>query len=60
MDKEVILKLNKKEVEVIKKALDNQKIVVRITVSSNDNKRKESAINQLYNLESIENKLKGK
>jgi uncharacterized protein (UPF0371 family) len=60
MDKEVILKLNKKEVEVVKKALDNQKVVVKITVSSDNNKRRESAINELYNLESVENKLKGK
>lgn len=57
--KETILKLNKREVEVIKNALDNQKIVVKIKTSSENNQRREMAINELYNIESIEKKIKG-
>lgn len=56
---EIILKLNKKEVEIIKDALDNQKIVIRIKASSENSQRRELAINELYNIESIEKKIKG-
>jgi cystathionine beta-lyase family protein involved in aluminum resistance len=55
---EIVLKLNKREVEVIKNALDNQKVVVKIKTSSEYMQRKELAINELYNIESIEKKLK--
>jgi hypothetical protein len=58
--KEIILKLNKRESEVLKNALDNQKVVVKIKTASDNMQRKEMAINELYNIESIENKLKGK
>jgi hypothetical protein len=57
--KEIILKLNKKEIEIIKDALDNQKVVVKIKASSENQQRKELAINELYNIESVENKIKG-
>jgi hypothetical protein len=57
--KEVTLKLNKREVEIIREALDNQKVVVKIKTSSENQQRKELAINELYNIESIENKIKG-
>ena len=57
--KEIILKLNKREIEVIKNALDNQKVVVRIKTSSDNGQRREMAINELYNIESIEKKIKG-
>lgn len=57
--KEIILKLNKREVEVIKNALDNQKVVVKIKASTDNNQRKELAINELYNIESVEKKIKG-
>lgn len=57
--KETILKLNKREIEVIKNALDNQKVVVKIKTSSENNQRREMAINELYNIESIEKKIKG-
>jgi len=57
--KEIILKLNKREIELIKDALDNQKVVVKIRASSENQQRKELAINELYNIESIENKIKG-
>lgn len=57
--KEIILKLNKREIEVIKNALDNQKIVVKIKASTDNNQRKELAINELYNIESVEKKIKG-
>lgn len=56
--KEIVLKLNKREVEIIKSALDNQKVVVRIKTSSDNTQRRELAINELYNIESIENKIK--
>jgi hypothetical protein len=58
--KEIILKLNKRETEVLKNALDNQKVVVKIKTASDNMQRKEMAINELYNIESIENKLKGR
>lgn len=58
MKKEIILKLNKRELEVIKASLDNQKIVVKIKTSTQNNQRREMAINELYNIESIENKIK--
>ena len=57
--KEIILKLNKREVEVLKNALDNQKVVVKIKAATDNQQRKEMAINELYNIESIEKKLKG-
>lgn len=56
--KETILKLNKREIEVIKAALDNQKMVVKIKTSSENVQRREMAINELYNIESIEKKIK--
>lgn len=56
---EIILKLNKREIEIIKDALDNQKVVVRIKASSENPQRRELAINELYNIESIEKKIKG-
>jgi hypothetical protein len=58
MKKEIILKLNKKELEVIKDSLDNQKMVVKIKTSTQNNQRREMAINELYNIESIEKKIK--
>jgi hypothetical protein len=57
MDK--VLKLNKKETQIIKNALDNQKLVVRIKLATDNTQRKELAINELYNIENIEKKLKG-
>ena len=58
MKKEIILKLNKRELEVIKDSLDNQKLVVKIKTATQNIQRKEMAINELYNIESIEKKLK--
>ena len=58
MKKEIILKLNKRELEVIKDSLDNQKMVVKIKTSTQNNQRREMAINELYNIESVENKIK--
>jgi hypothetical protein len=58
MKKETILKLNKRELEVIKDALDNHKVVVKIKAYSGNMQRKEMAINELYNIESIEKKIK--
>jgi hypothetical protein len=57
--KEIILKLNKREAEVLKNALDNQKVVVKIKTASDNGRRREMAINELYNIESIEKKIKG-
>lgn len=56
--KEKIVKLNEKEVETLKEALDNHKISVRIKARSGSQKTSEEAINELYNLESVEKKLK--
>jgi hypothetical protein len=53
------IKLNKREIEVLKNALDNYKIAVQIKTSHENAMRKEMAINELYNIESVENKLKG-
>lgn len=58
MKKEIILKLNKREAELVKDALDNQKTVVRIKATSQNVQRRELAINELYNIESVEKKLK--
>jgi hypothetical protein len=56
--KEKTITLNEREVEVLKKALDNQKTVVRIGAMSQSQVSKEKAINELYNIESIEKKVK--
>lgn len=56
---EKTLKLNKREIEIIKDALDNMKFIVRVRVSSDNQSRREQAINELYNIEAIENKVKG-
>ena len=53
------IKLNKRELEIVKEALNNQKFIVKIKVSSDNQMRKEQAINELYNIESIEEKIKG-
>ncbi len=58
MSSEKTLKLNKRELEIIKEALDTQKFIVKIKVSSDNTVRKEQAINKLYNIESVENKIK--
>lgn len=58
MKKEIILKLNKRELEVIKDSLDNQKLVVKIKTATQNIQRREMAINELYNIESVEKKLK--
>jgi hypothetical protein len=55
-----LIELNKRELEVLLSALDNQKLAVKIRTSSENMKRKEMAINELYNIESIEQKIKGK
>lgn len=52
------LKLNDKEIETIKNALDNQKFVMQIKANNDNIQRKELAINELYNIESVEKKLK--
>jgi hypothetical protein len=57
MDK--VINLNKKETQIIKNALENQKLVVRIKLATDNTQRKELAINELYNIENIEKKLKG-
>ena len=53
---EKVIKLNKKELEVLERALDNYKFSVQIRVKSDNIKRIEMAINELYNIESIEKK----
>jgi len=58
MKKETTITLNKREVEIVKNALDNFKTVVQIKAASENIQRRELAINELYNIESIEKKLK--
>jgi hypothetical protein len=57
-NKDITLKINKRELDIIKESLDNYKMVVRIKSSSGNMQRKEMAINELYNIESVENKIK--
>lgn len=57
-NKDITLKVNKRELDIIKESLDNYKTVVRIKTSTANMQRKEMAINELYNIESIENKIK--
>ena len=55
---EKTIKLNAKEIEVLKKALDLQKFTVQIGAKTSNLQNKEKAINELYNIESIEKKVK--
>lgn len=55
---EKTVKLNPKEVKILKEALDNQKLIARIKANGGGQKTKEDAINELYNIESIEKKVK--
>jgi len=54
---EKVIKLNKKEIEVLERALDNYKFSVQVRIKSDNIKRIEMAINELYNIESIEKKV---
>lgn len=58
MKKETTITLNKREVEIVKNALDNLRVVVQIRTASENIQRRELAINELYNIESVEKKLK--
>jgi len=53
---EKTIKVNKKELEVLKKALDRHKEFVQFGVDNSEKNRREKLINDLYNLESIEKK----
>jgi hypothetical protein len=57
-NKDITLKINKRELDIIKESLDNYKAVVRVKAATTTMQRKEMAINELYNIESIENKIK--
>lgn len=54
---EKIIKLNKKEIEVLERALDNYRFMVQVKTKSGNMQRVEMAINELYNVESIEKKV---
>lgn len=54
---EKTVKLNKKEIEVLERALDNYKFTVQVRLKSDNMQRVEMAINELYNVESIEKKV---
>lgn len=63
--KDITLKLNKKEVELIKKVLDNHSLHLRHNVYLHEVGQYketllsfESLVNSLYNVESIQNKIK--
>lgn len=55
--KEFLIKLNNKEVELIKKTLENHKVICQIKVNCCSKKEKEDIINQLYNIESVSRKM---
>jgi hypothetical protein len=57
MKKEIKVSLNEKEVEIIKEALETQKVISRIKANGGGKQVKEEAINELYNIESIEKKV---
>lgn len=54
---EKTVKLNKKEIEVLERALDNYKFTVQVRLKSDNMQRVEMAINELYNVDSIEKKV---
>lgn len=54
---EKTVKLNNKEIEILKRALDTQKTVVKIATNTSNQASREKAINELYNIESIEKKV---
>ena len=57
--KEITLKLNKREVQVIKNALYREMFNIQGNIHASDRgSYRESAINELYNLESVQNKIK--
>jgi len=58
--KERTIRLNQREVEVLEMALETQKVMSQIKANTNSKQTKEEAINDLYNVESVEKKLKGK
>jgi len=58
--KERTIRLNQREVEVLEMALETQKVMSQIKANTNSKQTKEEAINELYNVESVEKKLKGK
>lgn len=55
---EITLTLNKKELEIIETSIREKIYYLKINASLADGKFKESAINSLYNIESIQNKIK--
>lgn len=58
--KERTIRLNQREVEVLEMALETQKVMSQIKANTNSKQTKEEAINEFYNVESVEKKLKGK
>jgi HKD family nuclease len=54
---EKTVKLTEKEIEVLKDALETQKVIVRIKTATDNQVRKEKAINELYELENVERKV---
>lgn len=58
-NKDITLKLNKREMEEIKKALELQSVQLRHNIYMHRvGQHKETAINSLYNIESVQNKIK--
>lgn len=53
---EKTIKVNKKELEVLKKALDRHKEFLQYGIGAFQRNAKEKLINELYNLESLEKK----
>lgn len=58
MSKEKTVKLNEKQVELLKEAITNQKVFERIkVVSTAENQKREITINRIYEYENLEKKL---
>lgn len=57
-DNAITLTLNKKELEIIETSIREKVCYLQIHASLADGKFKESAINSLYNIESIQKKIK--
>jgi RNA-binding protein YhbY len=52
------IELTEEELETLQNALDNHKFALKVRCASSDQERKEKAINEIYNAESIEKKAK--
>lgn len=57
MSKDKTIKLTEKEIELLKRAVKNEKVFTRLKASYNRGEAKENAIAEIYHYETIEKKL---